>query len=230
MRRRKIWWTTSGLCLRCRVVPPQEGDRQASDHQHRCYFLPGKASSQQKEEQHILGPWWRSLQFYMLSPEGCCRSNTRNPYYLELTTNRTSRTNHDWLLNLTWIFQSDLNKQGSSLCFCPKVSWSCPCPKLSWCQAATSSGYPGWSSHKIFDHGVKHNSEVEALMNSLILILTITPWQRPQGCGVEFVSVGLDDYERDRRTDRDAWRQDNTFLIKELYNHSLRILGKGATR
>ena len=108
MMMRKIWRTTSGLCLLCRVVPPQEGDRQASDHQHRCDFLPGRAFSQQKEERHILGPWWRSLQFYMLSPEGWRRSNTHllqyyyNTYYLELTTDRTVRTKHDLHLNLNF--------------------------------------------------------------------------------------------------------------------------------
>ena len=29
-----------------------------------------------------------------------------------------------------------------------------------------------------------------------------------QSCGVEFQSVGLDDYERDRKSDRQAWRQE----------------------
>ena len=29
-----------------------------------------------------------------------------------------------------------------------------------------------------------------------------------QSCGVDFQSVGLDDYERDRKSDRQAWRRD----------------------
>ena len=35
-----------------------------------------------------------------------------------------------------------------------------------------------------------------------------------QSCEVDFQSVGLDDYERDRRTDQLAWRQKNCLNIR----------------
>ena len=114
----------------------------SSDHQHLCDFLPGRAFSQQKEERHILGLWWRNLQFYMLSPEGWRRSNT-HLIMQSLLLGSDQRQDKTWL---TFKLERDLKKQGPPLCFCPKVSWSCPCTKLSWRQAATFSGYPGWSS------------------------------------------------------------------------------------